>query len=598
MKRLGLFVFYDKDGIVDDYVVYMIRDLMENLNHISIISNSKILDKELQKFHEFTKDITIRENKGLDAGALYEYFTTRDDYKEYDEIVILNDTFYGPLYPFKEVFDNMDKKKNLDFWGMTKGYKQIDGWNEYEDGILPEHLQTFFLVLRNKVFTSNAFEKYWKQYDIKHMNTFDEVVSKHETRFTKYLYDNGFEYDSYVQDSNVDDNPIRNYNNYAYDSSTQIINNRAPFLKRKNLVYGYKDMLYYVDNDDLKKSMEHIKNNTNYDVGMIWKNVLRLYDLDLIKNTYGFYEVVKESNNKIKSTTTAFIKVDNKYNLNILEEKVKYFDKYYLYTSLDEVYNYFNKKKIEITKINKNFQEVFVKDLDKLDTDYFVFFNFVDDVNAVNLVNITINDVTIKNLIKDEKYFSGLLNKLDNNKNIGMAYGPDVINFNNFSKNNNWDNDVIKAIKKIMPDYKKKINFKKLPVSFSNSFVCKKSVLKTLNLESWQKFENETFIKTFSILLSYYGTYQSMYPIIVMNENYALYKLNLMTSMNRETYKNLYKLLSLPADYSGSLNLLNNMGVKNLIKLTIRKILSKCKRLCLKLFYYPIKDKFKKNDDE
>ena len=27
MRRLGLFVFYDKDGVVDEYVEYLISDL-------------------------------------------------------------------------------------------------------------------------------------------------------------------------------------------------------------------------------------------------------------------------------------------------------------------------------------------------------------------------------------------------------------------------------------------------------------------------------------------------------------------------------------------------------------------------------------------
>ena len=162
------------------------------------------MEKEKEKFYQFTDDIIIRENKGLDAGALYDYFNTRDDYFDYDEIVVLNDTFYGPLYPFKEVFEKIDKREELDFWGLTKGYKQIDGWNRSDDGYLPEHIQTFFIVFRSSVINSDAFKDYWAKYDINNMNTFVDVVSGHETQFIKYLYEHGFKYDSYVQDSKLD----------------------------------------------------------------------------------------------------------------------------------------------------------------------------------------------------------------------------------------------------------------------------------------------------------------------------------------------------------------------------------------------------------
>ena len=39
-KRLGLFIFYDRDGIVDDYVEYLLHDICPNFDHLTILSNS------------------------------------------------------------------------------------------------------------------------------------------------------------------------------------------------------------------------------------------------------------------------------------------------------------------------------------------------------------------------------------------------------------------------------------------------------------------------------------------------------------------------------------------------------------------------------
>ena len=40
MKRLGIFVFYDEDGIVDRYVQYYLEQMSFVLDRIIIVSNS------------------------------------------------------------------------------------------------------------------------------------------------------------------------------------------------------------------------------------------------------------------------------------------------------------------------------------------------------------------------------------------------------------------------------------------------------------------------------------------------------------------------------------------------------------------------------
>ena len=42
IKRLAIFFFYDDQGIVDDYIPYMLKDLKENLSEILVVSLSLI----------------------------------------------------------------------------------------------------------------------------------------------------------------------------------------------------------------------------------------------------------------------------------------------------------------------------------------------------------------------------------------------------------------------------------------------------------------------------------------------------------------------------------------------------------------------------
>ena len=277
-KRMGLFVFFDKDNIVDDYVLYLLEDISKQLDGMVILSNSKLPDNEKAKLEKYCFKYVERQNYGLDAGALCEYFRNNNDYEDYEEIVYFNDTYFAPLYSFKKVFDVMDKKE-CDFWGLTTNGPEIDGWGACETPYFPRHVQSFFIVFRRNLFMSDTFQNYWKKYDYEHMNTFVDVVSKHEIKFTQYLVDHGFKYDWYIKTDLTSDDYRRNFNHYAYFSSNQVMESNSVFIKRKNFAFPIQDEIYMNCNSDLKRTYNYIREHTNYDVKMIWKNVLRLYNL-------------------------------------------------------------------------------------------------------------------------------------------------------------------------------------------------------------------------------------------------------------------------------------------------------------------------------
>ena len=323
MKRLGLFVFYDKDNYVDDYVLYMLDDLKKNINDLIIICNCKLNNIEKSKLKKYTNKIILRENKGLDAGALYEYFNSTDEYKKYDELVYLNDTFFGPFYPFKTIFNKMKTRDNIDFWGLSLGHKQKYEGIDKNRKIIDEHIQTFFMVFKNKVLISDAFNNYWKNYDYKNMLYFNDIVDKHETFFTQYLVNNGFKFDSYIEDTLHSKDYKRNFNNYFYNPSYQIIKDNSPFIKRKMFSYSDGIMSLLSDNNELRISMNYIENKTNYDTSLIWKNLLRYYNLHTLSTSYGFNECISLSNNS--HNVSGLILLNNSYFINDVKNIINYF---------------------------------------------------------------------------------------------------------------------------------------------------------------------------------------------------------------------------------------------------------------------------------
>ena len=112
IKRLVIYFFYDKDGIVDRYVPYMLEDMKKNCSELFVVCNGKLTVEGRAVLEAITPNVYVRENKGFDVWA---YKAAMEQYgwkklEKFDEVVLMNFTFYGPLYPFSEVFSEMNER--------------------------------------------------------------------------------------------------------------------------------------------------------------------------------------------------------------------------------------------------------------------------------------------------------------------------------------------------------------------------------------------------------------------------------------------------------------------------------------------------------
>ena len=280
-KRLLIFFFYDKDGIVDRYIPYMLDDMKKNVSDIIFVSNGKINAKSRPTVEAITKNILERANEGLDAWAYKEALESIgwENLKTYDEVILMNHTIMGPIYPFKDMFDFMNKK-DLDFWGLTKFHEiPNDPFDMIECGYIPEHIQSHFIVVRKPILQSKEFQKYWEA--LPEINSYEESIALHETQFTKHFEDLGFSWDVYI-----DTDDLKNFSHYPimYDIVNLIKNKKCPVFKRRSFFHSYWDILDNCVGEVSYLLMDYIKNHTNYDTNLIWENVLRCENMSKIKN--------------------------------------------------------------------------------------------------------------------------------------------------------------------------------------------------------------------------------------------------------------------------------------------------------------------------
>ena len=120
MKRVAFYLFYDEQGVVDDYVSYKLKALREHVEHIFVVSNSPLTFDGRKKLEQVADTVFCRENVGFDVWGYKEAMEAFgfERLKEYDEAILLNYTFFGPIFPFSELFSKMSAK-GVDFWGIS-----------------------------------------------------------------------------------------------------------------------------------------------------------------------------------------------------------------------------------------------------------------------------------------------------------------------------------------------------------------------------------------------------------------------------------------------------------------------------------------------
>lgn len=273
-QRLGIYCFYDKYGHAASFIKTFLDDLMNNLDDLVVVVNGQLSDQARQLFSEYTKTIIVRENKGLDVAAYKQAILTLgwEKLESYDEVICLNDTVMGPVYPFREMFACMDRK-DVDFWGITAYAGETVDKEQ-----IPTHLQAYWHAYRRSLVSSPAFHEYWETMPL--WKDYAEVTRKHEMTFTKHFADLGFTWASYI-----DWRKYQGYSSYPllYMPMQIVRDDRCPIFKRRSFFVDYSAYFDQTAGQPALDLYEYLRDHTDYDVDMIWDAILPSYNIDDIR---------------------------------------------------------------------------------------------------------------------------------------------------------------------------------------------------------------------------------------------------------------------------------------------------------------------------
>ena len=186
MKRLAIFACYNGKGLINDYVVTYLKYLKEVSDNIIFVADNEPNVKELSKIYPLVSHIESYHHGEYDFGSYkigFKYAKEHYLLDDVDEVILCNDSCFC-VDSLKTAFDKMETN-SCDFWSMTAS-------NEYEP-----HLQSFFLVVKKKLFNSEVFSNYLD--NVKHLDSFLEIVNTYEIPLKMTFEKEGFKSASYIK---------------------------------------------------------------------------------------------------------------------------------------------------------------------------------------------------------------------------------------------------------------------------------------------------------------------------------------------------------------------------------------------------------------
>lgn len=386
-KRFFIFVFYDKNGIVDNYVPYLLSSIKKNNDKLVIVINGFINEIGKNKLEKISDNIIYRENVGFDFTAYKECFIKYVEEiidNNYFEVVFFNNSFYGPIFPFDEMFSKMDKNLS-DFWGITL-------YNS--DNKIDTHIQSYFIAVRKNLYNTKDFFNYWQQLPI--IKTYQDAINHGELTFTNYFDNLGYKYSTYIDLPHLKGN----LTSFYIDKLLEV---RCPIIKRRGIVYSKKYALNKGINN--KNILNKIQMQSEYNIDLIIENVLREFPFDTVDYCLSLNKIIIENEY-----------INNEYSNNLLiihnniinENTTNNISKYKTYT-VDN--------KLSLSEILNKHKEYIINS-----TEYLICILYHHNNRKLNSnQNKIIFEHKFLSLLNSNTYILNIFEQFNNDKRLGMV---------------------------------------------------------------------------------------------------------------------------------------------------------------------------------
>lgn len=157
---------------------------MQELSKISdvyYLADNIVMPEYIEKITPYVKGAYGYKHGKYDFGSWQELINiiSWEKLSEYDELILTNDSVFGPLYNFKDFIERIEKDKEWDVCGINAAY-DFHTW----------HLSSYFLIFRKNSFLSDTFKEHINS--VEKEDNVKKVIEKYEIGLSRKMTEAGF----------------------------------------------------------------------------------------------------------------------------------------------------------------------------------------------------------------------------------------------------------------------------------------------------------------------------------------------------------------------------------------------------------------------
>ena len=262
VKRLLIYLFYDKGGVVDHYVLHTLKCAREANIEIYSVCGGKLTPEgrdSLKENSDYLMCCESGENLFLALKSVIAYGELQI-LTQYDEVICMSNELMGPVYSFPEVLMSMEEK-DVDFWGIDRVFDRKES-----------SLRPLFFALRSSVLQSEFF---------KELVCDTKAEDHHVKQLLCQLAKAGFIWDSFVR---MDDMESLAPEPLLYIPLTMVRDHHCPFFPRGIFSQSRTEVYSLSEHSQTRGLLDYLSQKQLYDVDLIWETILRTFYMADIKN--------------------------------------------------------------------------------------------------------------------------------------------------------------------------------------------------------------------------------------------------------------------------------------------------------------------------
>lgn len=178
VSTLAVLVHYDPHGEVAHHVRFALRQLRPAVSRLVFVTSAQLTGAARGAL-TLADEVIERPNRGYDFGSWRAGLLSQPQWRDYDQVVLANDSVVGPLVPVAQIL----AARRAEAYGITISPQYLD------------HLQSYFMVFGARVIADPFFRAFWES--MPPLEDRELVIDEYELGLARLLSDLGYQLGAY-----------------------------------------------------------------------------------------------------------------------------------------------------------------------------------------------------------------------------------------------------------------------------------------------------------------------------------------------------------------------------------------------------------------